>query len=95
MDTTQITVEQAKDHAKKSSILLATRWKHRRRMAYIALVSTLIVTYLCLFKVDKDRLDNLEVIVTWFYATMGAIIGAYVGFATLDDKWRKGDDKEA
>jgi hypothetical protein len=94
MDTTQITIKQAKEQAKKSYILLSNRWKHRRRMAYIALAAILLVTYACLFKIDKDRLDSLEVIITWFYATMGAIIGAYVGFATLDDKWRKGSEKE-
>lgn len=94
METKNITIEQAKEEAKKSYILLSNRWKHRRRMAYIALFSILIVTYVCLFRVDKDRLNDLEVIVTWFYVTMGSIIGAYVGFATLDDKWRKGSQKE-
>lgn len=63
-------------------------------MSYVALVAILVVTYLCLFKVDKERLADLEVIVTWFYVTMGSIIGAYVGFATLDDKWRKGSKEE-
>lgn len=57
-------------------------------MAYIALVAILAVTYVCLFKIDSTKLDALEVIVTWFYVTMGSIIGAYVGFATLDDKWQ-------
>jgi hypothetical protein len=94
MNTDNITIKQAKEHATKSYILLSNRWKHRRRMAYIALVATLIVTYLCLFKVDKERLADLEVIVTWFYVTMGSIIGAYVGFATLDDKWRKNSKEE-
>jgi len=68
--------------------ILKDRWKHRRRMAYIALFAILVVTYVCLFKIDARKLDALEVIVTWFYVTMGSIIGAYVGFATLDDKWQ-------
>lgn len=94
METTQLTIKEAKEQAKKSYILLSNRWKHRRRMAYIALFSILIVTYLCLFKINSDKIKSLEVIVTWFYVTMGSIIGAYVGFATLDDKWRKGSQKE-
>jgi hypothetical protein len=94
MSTENITIKQAKEQAKTSYILLSNRWKHRRRMSYVALVAILVVTYLCLFKVDKERLADLEVIVTWFYVTMGSIIGAYVGFATLDDKWRKGSKEE-
>lgn len=65
------------------------RWKHRRRMAYISLVSILIMTYLILFIVPLNRLDKLDELITWFYIVMGSIIGAYVGFATFDDKWRK------
>jgi dolichol kinase len=94
METTQLTIKEAKEHAKKSYILLSNRWKHRRRMAYVALFSILAVTYLCLFKIDPQKIKALEVIVTWFYVTMGSIVGAYVGFATLDDKWKKGTQKE-
>lgn len=94
METTPLTIKEAKEQAKKSYILLSNRWKHRRRMAYIALFSILVVTYLCLFKIDSEKIKSLEVIITWFYVTMGSIIGAYVGFATLDDKWRKSSGKE-
>lgn len=75
--------------------LIKDRWKHRRRMAYIALCAILLVTYACLFKIETKKLDALEVIITWFYVTMGSIVGAYVGFATLDDKWqnKKGNDQ--
>lgn len=58
-------------------------------MAYISLVSILIMTYLILFIVPLDRLDKLDELITWFYIVMGSIIGAYVGFATFDDKWQK------
>lgn len=75
-------------HDRTTKTIIKDRWKHRRRMAYIALVAILAVTYVCLFKIDSTKLDALEVIVTWFYVTMGSIIGAYVGFATLDDKWQ-------
>lgn len=65
------------------------RWKNRRRMAYISLYSILIVTYLILFIVPMDRLNQLDEIITWFYLVMGSVVGAYVGFSTLDDKWKK------
>lgn len=94
METTNLSIKDVKDKAKKSYILLSNRWKHRRRMAYIALFSILVVTYLCMFKIDSQKIKALEVIITWFYVTMGSVIGAYVGFATLDDKWRKSSDKE-
>jgi len=79
---------------KTTKTIIRDRWTHRRRMAYIAIFSILAVTYACLFKIEAKKLDALEVIVTWFYVTMGSIIGAYVGFATLDDKWqnKKKDD---
>lgn len=73
---------------KTTKTILRDRWLHRRRMAYIALVAILVVTYLCMFRIDIKKLNALEVIVTWFYVTMGSVIGAYVGFATLDDKWQ-------
>lgn len=73
---------------------LNTRWQHRRRMAYIALYSCLAVTYLALFKISETRLSAASEVLTWFYITMGSIIGAYVGFRTLDDKWQKKDRDE-
>jgi len=84
----EFNLEGAKEHAKKIAILAANRWKHRRRMAYISLLSILVVTYWCLFEVPPARLKVLDNIITWFYIIMGSVIGAYVGFATLDDKWK-------
>ena len=66
-----------------------SRWKNRRRMAYISLVSILIVVGLSLFVVPIERLQVLEEVITWFFFIMGSIIGAYVGFSTFDDKWNK------
>jgi len=92
--TSSLTLKEAKEHAKKLGVLAANRWKHRRRMAYIALFSVLFVTYACLFNIPADRLSVLKDIVTWFYITMTSIIGAYLGFATLDDKWKTPGKKE-
>lgn len=88
MDTTQLSLKETKEYAKKTSILLSNRWKHRRRMAYIALLSILAVTYIIFYKLSIPKLKVLSDVINWFYITMGSIVGAYMGFATLDDKWK-------
>lgn len=59
------------------------RWKHRRRMAYTALVSMLVLTaYAVSPWIDIERLDKLSDVIEWFYFAMASIVGAYMGFAT-------------
>lgn len=62
------------------------RWKNRRKMAWIALISILIVTILAFFVVQESRLKLLGDVINMFYLSMASIVGAYVGFATLDKK---------
>ena len=71
-----------------------THAKSRRQMAWLALISMLMVTYCALFKVSPERLKVLSEVITWFYFTMASIVGSYVGFsAYLDMKSpKKGDD---
>lgn len=87
------TIENAKIEAKRNSILLALRWRHRRRMAYLALFAVFLVTYWAMFVIPIDRLNALDEVITWFFIVMGSIIGAYVGFSTLDDKWKDGNGR--
>ena len=63
-----------------------SRWQNRRRMAWIALSSILIVTILAFFVVAESRLKLLGDVINMFYLSMASIVGAYVGFATLDKK---------
>lgn len=63
-----------------------SRWKNRRRMAWIALSSILVVTILAFFVVAESRLKLLGDVINMFYLSMASIVGAYVGFATLDKK---------
>lgn len=63
-----------------------TRWQNRRRMAWIALISMLVVTGLSFFVVAESRLKLLSDVINMFYLAMASIVGAYVGFATLDKK---------
>jgi hypothetical protein len=58
------------------------RWDNRRRMAWISLVSMIIITLLMMFVVDTSKLDSLEVVITWFYMGCVSVIGSYIGFTT-------------
>lgn len=57
-------------------------WRNRRRMAWLAFAAIVVVTGLCFFWVDIERLEKLETVITWFYMAMASIVGAYMGFAT-------------
>lgn len=60
-----------------------TKWRHRRRMAYIALGSMIITTAVLVnpwFPIE--RLEKITELITWFYISMAGIVGAYMGLAT-------------
>ena len=59
------------------------RWKNRRRMAWTALISILVVTFMTFFMIPIAKLQVLGEVITWFYFTMTAIVGAYMGLTTL------------
>lgn len=65
------------------------RWRHRRRMAYCAIVGGMAVPVLAIiFKVEISG---------WaipFYGFCGIVVGAYIGGAVVDDKWQKPPDKQ-
>ena len=63
-----------------------SRWQNRRKMAWIALASILVVTILAFFVVEESRLKLLGDVINMFYLSMASIVGAYLGFATLDKK---------
>lgn len=62
------------------------RWRNRRRMAWIALISILVATILAFFIIPESRLKLLSDVINMFYLSMASIVGAYVGFATFDKK---------
>ena len=66
--------------------MTADRWKNRRRMAWLALLAGLLFPLLLLWS-DSDQLGSVA---GAFYAFAGAVVAAYIGFATADDKWQKG-----
>jgi len=59
------------------------RFKNRRRMAWMAMVSMTIYTAILLTPIiETTRIKALENILDMFYIAMASIVGAYMGFAT-------------
>ena len=60
------------------------RWKNRRRMAWVSLISMILVTITILFTeiVEIERLNVLKEVITWFYFSCASIIGMYMGATT-------------
>lgn len=68
-----------------------SQWKHRRRMAYMSLVSIIGVTLILLGPwVPVERVAKLSDLISWFYFSLASIVGAYMGFATWSGKQSKG-----
>lgn len=61
------------------------RWKNRRRMAWVSLISMLVVTFFMLFTdaISVEKLKVLGEVITWFYFCMSSIIGFYMGATTF------------
>lgn len=64
------------------------KWQNRRRMAWLSMLAGLAFPLL-LLATDSDQLGAIA---GPFYVFVGAIVGAYFGFATIDDKWEKQGD---
>ena len=65
------------------------RWTNRRRMAWISLLSGVGYPLLVLLT-DSAQLKDIA---GSFYMFVGAVVGSYIGFATVDDKWMKDASK--
>lgn len=59
-------------------------------MAWISLSAGLLFPLLIL-ATDSDQLGSLA---GPFYIFIGAVVGAYIGFATVDDKWQNQKDTQ-
>lgn len=58
------------------------RWKNRRRMAWLSLLAGLLFPVVAVF-------SDASAIAGPFYLFVGSVVGAYIGFATVDDRWQK------
>ncbi len=61
------------------------RWKNRRLMAWISLIAGLAFPLLLLY----TESDQLGAVAGPFYIFVMGVVGAYIGFATFDDKWQQ------
>ena len=61
------------------------RWKNRRRMAWVALVAGLLFPLLVLWAES----DQIGAVAGAFYVFVSAVVGSYMGLATMDDRWQK------
>jgi hypothetical protein len=57
------------------------RWKNRRAMAWLAFAAALAFPLLLLV----TESEQLGTVAGAFYVFVGAVVAAYIGFATLDD----------
>jgi hypothetical protein len=57
-------------------------------MAWLSLFGGLLFPGLVLF----SESDQLGAIAGAFYLFVSAVVGAYIGFSTMDDKWHKLSD---
>ena len=61
------------------------RWKNRRRMAWICLLTGCAYPALVLF----TKSNELSQIAWPYFTFVGSVVGAYIGFATYDDVARE------
>jgi hypothetical protein len=62
------------------------RWKNRRRMAWLSMLAGLVFPLLIL----ATESPTLGTIAMPFYIFVSAVVGSYIGFATIDDNNFKG-----
>ena len=84
-DESQKDLDSIKDEHLKEEMIVR-KWRHRRRMAYIALTAMLVMTVALFFFVDESRLDKIQDAISWAFIMMGGIVGSYMGAATWDGK---------
>lgn len=62
------------------------RWKNRRRMAWLSMLAGLVFPLLILVS-ESPTLGDIAMP---FYVFVSAVVGSYIGFATIDDNNFKG-----
>lgn len=64
---------------------MSSRWTVRRRMAWLSLIAALLFPLLVTLK----GAEHLAEIAMPFYMFVSTVVGSYIGFATIDDKWSR------
>lgn len=71
------------------------RWKNRRRMAWIALVAGVTFPVVVLLAMLIGDVSPLVSIAAPYLVFIGSVVGAYIGFSTVDDKWHPEGGRDA
>ena len=71
----------------QSTLPEVDRWRNRRKMAWLSMIAGLLFPLLIL----ASESPTLGQIALPFYGFIGAVVAAYIGFATYDDTHRKPD----
>ena len=84
-----------------NSNTLRDRWRNRRRMAWGAFAAQIalmliIISFPALWPSvwTPAMVEAITPIVTMFFFAQSTIIGVYIGFSTVDDKWKKATKNE-
>jgi len=67
----------------------ADRWRNRRKMAWICLWAGVSFPVLLFAATLAGEADPLVAIAVPYLLFVSSVVGAYIGFATVDDKWQK------
>ena len=67
----------------------ADRWKNRRKMAWVAFYAGVLFPLWLLISIPLGKYDALVSIAVPYLLFISSVVGAYIGFATVDDKWQK------
>ena len=65
------------------------RWRNRRKMAWICLWAGISFPAWILAAMLVGDATPIVTIATPYLLFIGSVVGAYIGFATIDDKWQK------
>jgi hypothetical protein len=68
---------------------MTDRWKNRRKMAWLSMIAGLLFPLLIL----ATESPTLGQIALPFYGFIGAVVAAYIGFATYDDTHSNNPDR--
>lgn len=64
-----------------------TKFKNRRRMAWLSILSMVIFTAILLSPfISNEKIEALDEVFSMFYLAMASIVGAYMGFTTWANK---------
>lgn len=65
------------------------RWKHRRKMAWIAFWAGVSYPQFLMFTMIFNKEASMIALAGPYFLFLGSVVGTYIGFVTVDDKWQK------